>query len=132
MTSDDIKKIKEEGFVNVYGFSSDIAKVFSDSNIVVLPSYREGLPKVLIEAAACGRAIVTTDVPGCRDAIEPNVTGLLCEVKDIESLARMIEKLIIDEKLRNRMGYEGRKLAEQEFDINKVVEKHFDIYESRA
>ena len=67
-----------------------------------------------------------------QDAIEPNVTGLLCEVKDIESLARMIEKLIIDEKLRNRMGYEGRKLAEQEFDINKVVEKHFDIYESRV
>ena len=132
LTSDDIKKIKEEGFVNVYGFSSDIAKVFCDSNIIVLPSYREGLPKVLIEAAACGRAVVTTDVPGCRDAIEPNVTGLLCEVKDTESLARMIEKLIIDEKLRNRMGYEGRKLAEQEFDINKVVEKHFEIYEGRV
>ena len=132
MTNDDIKKIKEEGFVNVYGFSIDIEKVFCDSNIVVLPSYREGLPKVLIEAAACVRAVVTTDVPGCRDAIEPNVTGLLCEVKDIESLARMIEKLIIDEKLRNRMGYEGRKLAEQEFDINKVVEKHFEIYEGRV
>ena len=131
LTSDDIKKIKEEGFVNVYGFSSDIAKVFSDSNIVVLPSYREGLPKVLIEAAACGRAIVTTDVPGCRDAIEPNVTGLLCEVKDTESLASVIEKLILYKELRNSMGKEGRKLAEQEFDINKVVEKHFDIYEGR-
>lgn len=132
LTSDNIKKTKEEGFVNVYGFSSDIAKVFSDSNIVVLPSYREGLPKVLIEAAACGRAIVTTDVPGCRDAIEPNVTGLLCEVKDTESLASMIEKLILDKDLRNSMGKEGRKLAEQEFDINKVVEKHFEIYEGRV
>lgn len=132
LTSDDIKKIKEEGFVNVYGFSSDISKVFSDSNIVVLPSYREGLPKVLIEAAACGRAIVTTDVPGCRDAIEPNVTGLLCEVKDTESLASVIEKLILDKELRNSMGKEGRKLAEQEFDINKVVEKHFEIYEGRV
>lgn len=132
LTSDDIKKIKEEGFVNVYGFSSDIAKVFSDSNIVVLPSYREGLPKVLIEAAACGRAIVTTDVPGCRDAIEPNVTGLLCEVKDTESLASVIEKLILDKDLRNSMGKEGRKVAEQEFDINKVVEKHFEIYEGRV
>ncbi|MCT7446753.1 glycosyltransferase family 4 protein [Aliarcobacter skirrowii] len=132
LTSDDIKKIKEEGFVNVYGFSSDIAKVFSDSNIVVLPSYREGLPKVLIEAAACGRAILTTDVPGCRDAIEPNVTGLLCEVKDTESLASVIEKLILDKDLRNSMGKEGRKLAEQEFDINKVVEKHFEIYEGRV
>ena len=132
LTSYDIKKIKEEGFVNVYGFSSDIAKVFSDSNIVVLPSYREGLPKVLIEAAACGRVVVTTDVPGCRDAIEPNATGLLCEVKDTESLASVIEKLILDKDLRNSMGKEGRKLAEQEFDINKVVEKHFDIYEGRV
>lgn len=132
LTLEDIQKIKKDGFVNVYGFSSDIAKVFCDSNIIVLPSYREGLPKVLIEAAACGRAVVTTDMPGCRDAIEPNVTGLLCEVKDTESLASVIEKLIKNKSLRIRMGKAGRKLAEQEFDINKVVEKHFDIYEGRV
>lgn len=130
LTSDDVEKIKKDGFIKVYGFSSDIAKVFQESNIVVLPSYREGLPKVLIEAAACGRSVVTTDVPGCRDAIEPNVTGLLCNVKDSKSLAKMIETLIIDNKLRNGMGKEGRKLAEQEFDINKVIEKHFEIYGS--
>lgn len=130
LTSDDVAKIKKEGFVNVYGFSSDIAKVFSNSNIVVLPSYREGLPKVLIEASACGRAVVTTDVPGCRDAIEPNVTGLLCNVRDVKSLAEQIEKLILDKELRNRMGKAGRKLAENEFDIQKVVEKHFEIYEN--
>jgi len=129
LTEDDIEEIKKEGFIKVHGFSTNIVKVFSDTNIVVLPSYREGLPKVLIEAAACGRAVVTTDVPGCRDAIEPNVTGILCEVKDSKSLASMIEKLILDKDLRNSMGKEGRKLAEQEFDINKVVEKHFDIYE---
>ena len=131
LINEDVEKIKKDGFVNVYGFSIDIEKVFCDSNIIVLPSYREGLPKVLIEAAACGRAIVTTDVPGCRDAIEPNVTGLLCEVKDIESLARMIEKLIVDKNLRNSMGTAGRELAEKEFDINKVVEKHFEIYEGK-
>ena len=131
MNKNDIEKIKKDAFVNVYGFSSDIAKVFSDSNIVVLPSYREGLPKVLIEAAACGRAVVTTDVPGCRDAIEPNITGLLCKVKDSKSLASMIEKLIVDKNLRNSMGTAGRELAEKEFDINKVVEKHFEIYEGK-
>lgn len=131
LTDNDIEKIKKDAFVNVYGFSSDIAKVFSDSNIVVLPSYREGLPKVLIEAAACGRAVVTTDVPGCRDAIEPNITGLLCKVKDSKSLASMIEKLIVDKNLRNSMGTAGRELAEKEFDINKVVEKHFEIYEGK-
>jgi glycosyltransferase involved in cell wall biosynthesis len=129
LTDKDFRKIKEDGFVKVYGFSSDIAKVFTDSNIVVLPSYREGLPKVLIEASACGRAVVTTDVPGCRDAIEPNHTGLLCEVKNAKSLADAIEKLILDKELRNSMGKAGRILAEKEFDIKKVVEKHFDIYE---
>lgn len=127
---EDIEKIREDGFVNIYGFSGDIAKVFSESNIVVLPSYREGLPKVLIEAAACGRAVVTTDVPGCRDAIGQNVTGLLCKVNNAKSLAEMIEKLIVNNDLRNSMGKAGRELAEREFDINKVVEKHFEIYES--
>lgn len=131
LTNNDIENIKKDGIVKVYGFSGDIAKIFSDTNIVVLPSYREGLPKVLIEAAACGRAVVTTDVPGCRDAIECNITGLLCEVKNPKSLAEQIEKLIIDNHLRNSMGKEGRKLAENEFDINKVVEKHFEIYEGK-
>jgi glycosyltransferase involved in cell wall biosynthesis len=131
LTSTDIQNIKKDEIVKVYGFSNDIAKVFSDSNIIVLPSYREGLPKVLIESAACGRAVVTTDVPGCRDAIEPNITGLLCEIKNSESLADQIEKLILNNELRNNMGKEGRKLAENEFDINKVVEKHFEIYESK-
>jgi glycosyltransferase involved in cell wall biosynthesis len=131
LTPTDIENIKKDGFVNVYGFSSDIAKVFNESNILLLPSYREGLPKVLIEAAACGRAVVTTDVPGCRDAIEPNHTGLLCKVRDSKSLADAIEKLILDEVLRNKMGKAGRKLAEKEFDINKVVEKHFEIYEDK-
>lgn len=131
LTSDEIEKIKNDGYVKVYGFSSDISNVFSNSNIVVLPSFREGLPKVLIEAAACGRAVVTTDVPGCRDAIEPNITGLLCKVKDSQSLAEQIEKFIIDKELRISMGKEGRKLAQKEFDIKQVVQKHFEIYEGK-
>jgi glycosyltransferase involved in cell wall biosynthesis len=132
LTNDDIEKVKKDGIVKVYGFSSDIARVFSDSDIIVLPSYREGLPKVLIEAAACGRAVVTTDVPGCRDAIEPNITGLLCEVKSSKSLAEQIEKLILNNELRNDMGKAGRELAQREFDINKVVDKHFEIYEGKS
>lgn len=131
LTQQEVEDIKKNGFVNVYGFSRDIASVFNNSNIIVLPSYREGLPKVLIEAAACGRAVVTTDVPGCRDAIEPNITGLLCKVRDANSLATAIEKLILDKELRNSMGKAGRKLAENEFDIKKVVEKHFEIYEGK-
>jgi glycosyltransferase involved in cell wall biosynthesis len=130
ITAEELVQIKADGFVNVHGFTSDIANVFSQANIVVLPSYREGLPKVLIEAAACGRAVVTTDVPGCRDAIEPNVTGLLCNVKDIDSLAEKIEQLILDQTLRTKMGKAGRDLAEKEFDITNVVKKHFQVYEN--
>lgn len=129
LTEDDIKEIKKGEIIKLYGFSSNIASVFSDSNIVVLPSYREGLPKVLIEAAACGRAVVTTDVAGCRDAIEVNKTGLLCKVKNSKSLAEEIEKLIQDTSLRNSMGKAGRELAVNEFDIEKIIEKHFRIYE---
>jgi len=129
LTLDEVEQIRREGVVQLHGFSSDMARVFRDANIVVLPSYREGLPKVLIEAAACGRAVVTTDVAGCRDAIEPNVTGLLCKVKDARSLAEQIEKLVANEELRQSMGRAGRVLAEKEFDIKRVVAKHFEIYE---
>lgn len=131
LTLKDIENIKSDGVVKVYGFSDDIAEVFRNSNIVVLPSYREGLPKVLIEAAASGRAIVTTDVTGCKDAIEVNKTGLLCKVKDAKSLAENIEILIKDKELRKRMGKEGRLLAQKEFDINIIVKKHFEIYEGK-
>ena len=130
LTNGDIEQIKKDGFVAVHGFSNDISRLFSKANIIVLPSYREGLPKVLIEAAACGRAVVTTDVPGCRDAIEPDVTGFLCKVRDAGSLAEKIEKLILDKDLRNSMGKAGRELAQKEFDINKVIQKHFEIYEN--
>lgn len=131
LTESDIKEIKKDNIIKVYGFSSDISTVFSNSNIVVLPSYREGLPKVLLEAAACGRAVVTTDVPGCRDAIKVNKTGLLCKVKDSNSLAEEIEKLIINRNLRISMGKAGRELAINEFNIKKVIEKHFAIYEGK-
>lgn len=119
---------KSEGIIDCLGFRGDIAELFSCAHIVVLPSYREGLPKVLIEAAACGRAVVTTDVPGCRDAIEPNITGILVPVRDSSALAEAIERLIVDKPLRQQMGIAGRHLAEREFSIEKVVEAHFDIY----
>ena len=133
LTKTDLEKISKIANFETKGFSSDIKSVFQKSDIVVLASYYgEGLPKVLIEAAACGRAIITTDMPGCRDTIIENQTGLFCKAKDAESLAFQIEKLILDKDLRNSMGKAGRVLAEKEFDINKVVEKHFEIYEGRV
>ena len=77
--------------VKVLGFQKNIADLYSQSNIACLPSYREGLPKSLVEAAACGRAVITTDVPGCRDAILPNKTGMLVPIKDAKALANAID-----------------------------------------
>lgn len=114
--------------IEFLGHADNIASLFSMSNIIVLPSYREGLPKVLLEAAASGRAVVTTDVPGCRDAIEPGLTGLLVPPRDSFALADAIQSLILDPERRRTMGKEGRALAEREFTIGTVVRTHLAIY----
>lgn len=119
---------RDAGVVELLGRRDDIASVFAQSHIVVLPSYREGLPKVLLEAAACGRAVVTSDVPGCRDAVEPGVTGLLVPPRNALALADAIDHLLRDVDLCERMGRAGRQLAEREFSIDKVVAAHLTIY----
>lgn len=129
VTMSDIAKWEKIPNLSVLGYQKNICDVLTASNLVVLPSYREGLPKVLIEAAACGRAIVTTDVPGCRDAIKENETGLLVPIKDADRLAEAIKTLIEDSNLRIKMGRAGRRLAEKEFSIEKVVHQHLSIYQ---
>src|SRR5690606_20538389 len=130
VTQAEVEAWVNNGVVEALGFRRDIPHVFAEANIVVLPSfYGEGLPKVLIEAAACGRPVVTTDNPGCRDAIEPDVTGLLVPPKDPQMLAYAIERLIFDPSLRIKMGKAGRRLAEKEFRIESVVDTHLSIYE---
>lgn len=114
--------------VTVIGFSNDIAGLYSQSHIACLPSYREGLPKSLIEAAACGRAVITTDVPGCRDAIEPDKTGLLVPIKNAKAIADAIEYLIENPDGRIRMGAAGRAFSEKEFGIKKIVAEHMELY----
>ncbi len=127
----DLQKIREENIVELVGFSSDIPKLMAMVSIVVLPSfYGEGLPKVLIEAAASGKAIVTTDIPGCRDAIIAGHTGLLVEPGNSSSLANAIERLFHDQNLLHNMGKMAREYAENKFDIKLVVQKHMLIYQS--
>lgn len=116
------------GAVEYLGHQADMARVLADAHVVVLPSYREGLPKVLVEAAACGRPVVTTDVPGCRDAIIPEVTGLLVPPRDALALAEAISRLIADPVLRRQMGQAGRRLAERDFAIESIVERHLALY----
>ncbi len=120
---------EEEGVVEFLGFRKDIPELFARSNIVTLPSfYGEGLPKVLIEAAACGRAVVTTNHSGCRDAILPNKTGILVPVRDSQALADALQYLVEDPDKRKLMGQKGRMIAEEFFDVKQVVDAHMKIY----
>ncbi|MFQ6708018.1 glycosyltransferase family 4 protein, partial [Bordetella pertussis] len=93
ITPEQAAQWQDEGCVEVLGERKDIAALYGAAHMAVLPSYREGLPKSLLEAAACGRAVVTTDVPGCRDAIDPDVTGLLVPPRDAPALADAIARL---------------------------------------
>ena len=129
-TPDDVDAWQREGCVRALGERSDVAALYAASHIAVLPSYREGLPKSLIEAAACARAVVTTDVPGCRDAIEPGETGLLVPVRDAQALADAIARLVEDPALRQSMGAAGRTLAEREFNIERVARLQVEIYDA--
>ena len=123
---------KEEGIIDLLGYRKDINFLLENSHLVILPSYREGLPKVLLEAAASGRPVITSNVPGCRDAIKENITGMLVPVKEPKTLADKIEFLLDDRDLLKKMGKEARMLAEKEFSIEKVVNKHLDLYKSFA
>jgi glycosyltransferase involved in cell wall biosynthesis len=119
-----------DGLVEWWGHRSDMPQVLASAQVVVLPSYYgEGLPKVLIEAAACGRVVITTDHPGCRDAIDPNVTGVLVPIKNIEALANAMEALINNPLRCQKMGVAGRALAEKAFDVRQVVATHLQIYQ---
>lgn len=120
----------QEGSVNWIGHQDDVIGVLKSASIVVLPSYREGLPKALLEAAALGRPVITTDVPGCRDAILPNETGFLVEVKNAKALAKAISNLLNDSAKSQKFGRNGRLFMENEFSIESVIEKHINIYEN--
>lgn len=128
LKENDLLKIKNDKIIQLLGYQKDIPSLFARSHIICLPSYGEGLPKILIEAAASSRATITTDSPGCRDAIIPNKTGLIVPVKNPEKLADAIQWLIENPKKRIAMGKAGRMLAETEYPIEKIVQKHMNIY----
>ncbi len=126
-----LQEWQQEGAIEWWGRREDMPTVLSQANVVCLPSaYGEGVPKVLIEAAACGRAIVTTDTPGCREIVQDGNNGLLVPVRDVAALAAAIKRLIDDPALRLEMGRRGRELVENEFSIEKVVVETLALYAS--
>lgn len=131
LTKKELEDIVKDQTVEFLGYQNDVPSLYAKSHIVCLPSYYgEGLPKALIEAASASRAIITTDHPGCRDAIIPNETGLLVPIKDPQKLANALQRLIENPQERVRMGKAGRKFAEEKFPIKKIVQGHLDIYNS--
>ncbi len=121
---------QQEGWVEWWGRQEDIPAVWARSHIAVLPSsYGEGVPMSLIEAAACGRPIVTTDMPGCREIVQHGKNGLLVPVKNSDALAGAIRQLVYDSSLRKQMGEKGRKLVEEEFSEALVVKKTLELYQ---
>lgn len=120
----------QDGSVNWLGARTDIAELLTSCHIACLPSYREGLPKSLIEAAAAGRPIVTTDVPGCREVVTEGVNGFLVPPQDSKSLAVAIDKLIANPSLREKMGTTNRLKAELEFANAIIIQQTQTVYDS--
>lgn len=118
-----------EGVIEWWGYRNDIMQVFAQSHLVCLPSYREGLPKVLLEAAACGRAIVTTDTPGCREIVVHGDNGLLVPPRNAAALADALQTLLQDPERRSHMGIRGRERAVQEFSVGKVTAETLALYQ---
>lgn len=117
-----------EGLVEWLGHVEDMPALYRSVDLVVLPSYREGLPKGLIEAAACGRPLVTTDVPGCREVVTDGVEGLLVPLHDAKALALAIGRLAEDPALRARMGAAARAKALARFYEHLVIEQTLGVY----
>lgn len=118
-----------EGVVEVAGHTTDIAGEYGRAHIAVLPSYREGLPKSLLEAAACGLPMVATNVPGCREICRHDVTGLLVPERDPTAIAEAIERLCADSMLRERLGRRAREIVESEFAEKIVLSRTIELYE---
>lgn len=123
---------QKECVVEWWGWQEDITVVFAMAHIVCLPSYREGVPRVLAEAAACGRALVTTDVPGCREIVQDGENGFLVPARDAPALAEALKKLIANPALRRKMGLQGRKFVEEKFSNERVVTGTLAVYDRLA
>ena len=126
-----LEKWRKEGIIEWWGWQEDMPAVYRQAHIICLPSYREGTPKTLIEAAACGRPIVTTDVPGCREVVRHQQNGLLVPVRDSRALAEALKILIGDDALRRQMGKKGRELAVAEFSLERVTGQTLAVYSKR-
>lgn len=126
---DELETWQREGLIEWWGKRDDMPRVYSQAHVVCLPStYGEGVPKVLIEAAACGRPIVTTDTPGCREIARGGQNALLVPPYDVKALTVALERLIHDGNLRRALGAKGRQIVEAEFSLTLVNTATLGVY----
>ncbi len=123
-----LQRWQEEEVVEWWGHHDDMPMVYSRAAIVVLPSYREGLPVSLLEAAACGKPIIATDVPGCREVVRHRINGLLVPPKDANALAEAVTMLLGNEELRDELGRSGRGIVVKEFSTEAVTSQTLALY----
>jgi glycosyltransferase involved in cell wall biosynthesis len=127
--ADTIQDWIETGVVESWGWRDDMPDVYAQASIVCFPSYyKEGVPKALLEAAASGRAIVTADVPGCREVVRDGINGLLVPPRDPRALAEALAKLAAEPVLRDEMGRQGRLIVEAEFSSEYVIQQSLELY----
>lgn len=115
-----VEEWQKEGIVEICGETGDVRPYIARAGIYVLPSYREGTPRTVLEAMAMGRAVITTDVPGCRETVIEGRNGFLVPVRDSEALAEAMEKFIENPALIEQMGAESQKIAKEKYDVHKV------------
>lgn len=130
-----LQRWRDEGAVEWIGHCDDMAGLLQKSHLACLPSYREGLPKFLLEAMACGLAVVSTDATGCRQAVEQGKTGLLVPPRDVGALTEALERLLRNRQERESMGQAGRERAQRLFDSQRVIRDTLALYaalQSRA
>ena len=131
VSEEQLRQWDSEGIVSYLGATDDVTQYIRQSDCVVLPSYREGIPFTLMEGASMGRPLIATDIPGCQDVVINGKTGYLCEVKNASSLAHAMEKMMaLNPIQRRQMGLAGREYMEREFDIKHVI-KQYDNYISQ-
>ena len=128
ITEAQLRRWEKEGVVEWWGHCDDMAGVFAASHAVVLPSYAEGLPKALLEGAACARPLIATRVRGCQEIVRHGENGLLVPLKDPHSLAQAIATILGDKALRQRMGAKGRAIVVNEFGAERVARETIGLY----
>lgn len=128
VSSNTLKKWRESGYVTILPFREDVYEEIKNCHVAVLPSYREGMPKFLLEASSVGRAIITTNAPGCDECVKEGHNGFKVPIKDYKLLAMAIKKIGSDIERLATMGENSRSLAEKNYSIEAVINKHLEIY----